>query len=123
MVTIVSGLAWGLGYFGMPQVLIRFMSATHSCELRKSRRIATVWVVISLFSAVSIGLIGRAVIPTEFLTQASAESVFIVLSNMILPSFMCGLVVSPASSQRQCPPRLPTCLSPVRQLRRTFIGD
>ena len=94
MVTIVSGLAWGLGYFGMPQVLIRFMSATHSCELRKSRRIATVWVVISLFSAVSIGLIGRAVIPTEFLTQASAESIFIVLSNMILPSFMCGLVVS-----------------------------
>ena len=93
-VTIVSGLAWGLGYFGMPQVLIRFMSATHSCELRKSRRIATVWVVISLFSAVSIGLIGRAVIPTEFLTQASAESIFIVLSNMILPSFMCGLVVS-----------------------------
>ena len=93
-IDIISQLAWGLGYFGMPQVLIRFMSATHSCELRKSRRIATVWVVISLFSAVSIGLIGRAVIPTEFLTQASAESIFIVLSNMILPSFMCGLVVS-----------------------------
>lgn len=94
IVTIISGLAWGLGYFGMPQVLVRFMSATHSSELRKSRRIATVWVVVSLASAVSIGLIGRAVIPTEFLTQATAESIFIVLSNMILPSFMCGLVVS-----------------------------
>lgn len=94
MVTIISGLAWGLGYFGMPQVLVRFMSATHSSELRKSRRIASVWVVVSLASAVSIGLIGRAVIPTEFLTQATAENVFIVLSNMILPSFMCGLVVS-----------------------------
>lgn len=94
MVTIISGLAWGLGYFGMPQVLVRFMSATHSSELRKSRRIATVWVVVSLASAVSIGLIGRAVIPTEFLTQATAENIFIVLSNMILPSFMCGLVVS-----------------------------
>lgn len=94
IVTIISGLAWGLGYFGMPQVLVRFMSATHSSELRKSRRIATVWVVVSLASAVSIGLIGRAVIPTEFLTQATAENIFIVLSNMILPSFMCGLVVS-----------------------------
>ncbi len=94
IVTIISGLAWGLGYFGMPQVLVRFMSATHSSELRKSRRIATVWVVVSLASAVSIGLIGRAVIPTEFLTQATSENIFIVLSNMILPSFMCGLVVS-----------------------------
>lgn len=94
IVTIISGLAWGLGYFGMPQVLVRFMSATHSFELTKSRRIATVWVVISLSTAVCIGLIGRAVIPAEFLSQASAENIFIVLSNMLLPSFMCGLVVS-----------------------------
>lgn len=94
IVTIISGLAWGLGYFGMPQVLVRFMSATHSSQLRKSRRIATVWCVVSLACAVSIGLIGRAVIPTEFLTQASAENIFIVLSEMLLPAFFCGLVVS-----------------------------
>lgn len=94
IVTIISGLAWGLGYFGMPQVLVRFMSATHSSQMRKSRRIATVWCVVSLACAVSIGLIGRAVIPTEFLTQASAENIFIVLSEMLLPAFFCGLVVS-----------------------------
>ncbi len=94
MVTIISGLAWGLGYFGMPQVLIRFMSVRNSEEIKMSRRIATVWVVISLASAVAIGLIGRAVIPTEFLTASSAENIFIVLSQMLLPSFMCGLVVS-----------------------------
>ncbi|WP_165171186.1 sodium/proline symporter PutP [Adlercreutzia sp. ZJ242] len=94
LVTIVSGLAWGLGYFGMPQVLIRFMSIRHSSEIKKSRLIAMIWLVVSLSSAVCIGLIGRAVIPAEFLTQASAESVFIVLSRMLLPSFFCGLVVS-----------------------------
>lgn len=94
LITIVSGLAWGLGYFGMPQVLIRFMSVRHSSEIKKSRIIAMIWLVVSLSSAVCIGLIGRAVIPTEFLTQASAESVFIVLSRMLLPSFFCGLVVS-----------------------------
>ena len=78
----------------MPQVLIRFMSVRHSSEIKKSRIIAMIWLVVSLSSAVCIGLIGRAVIPTEFLTQASAESVFIVLSRMLLPSFFCGLVVS-----------------------------
>lgn len=93
-IAIVSGLAWGLGYCGVPQVLVRFMSATHSHELTKSRRIATVWVVVSLGSAVCIGLIGRAVLPAEFLTQASSENIFIVLSELLLPSFMCGLVVS-----------------------------
>lgn len=94
IVAIVSCLAWGLGYFGMPQVLVRFMSVKNSDEIKKSRIIAVVWVVISLFCAVSIGLIGRAVLPTEFLTNAAAENVFIVLAQMLLPSFMCGLVVS-----------------------------
>lgn len=94
IIAIVSCLAWGLGYFGMPQVLVRFMSIRHSNEIKQSRMIAMVWVVISLACAVSIGLIGRAVMPTEFLTQASAENVFIVLSQMILPAFVCGLVVS-----------------------------
>lgn len=92
--SIASTLAWGLGYFGMPQVLIRFMSIRHSDEIKKSRIIAMIWLVVSLSSAVCIGLIGRAVIPTEFLTQSAAESVFIVLSKMLLPSFFCGLVVS-----------------------------
>ncbi|MFQ9742839.1 MAG: sodium:solute symporter family transporter [Slackia sp.] len=46
-ITIISCLAWGLGYFGMPQVLVRFMSVRHSSEIKKSRIIATIWVVIS----------------------------------------------------------------------------
>ena len=63
MVTIVSGLAWGLGYFGMPQVLIRFMSATHSCELRKSRRHCNgMGCYFACSVRCAIGLIGRAVI-------------------------------------------------------------
>lgn len=94
VITIVSGLAWGLGYFGMPQVLIRFMSVRHSKDIKMSRWIAMVWLVVSLSAAVCIGLIGRAVLPVEFLTQASAENVFIILSRMLLPSFFCGLVVS-----------------------------
>lgn len=94
IIAIISCLAWGLGYFGMPQVLVRFMSVKSSDEIKKSRVIAVVWVIISLFCAVSIGLIGRAVLPTEFLTNSAAENIFIVLAQMMLPSFMCGLVVS-----------------------------
>lgn len=93
-ITIASGLVWGLGYFGMPQVLVRFMSVRHSDDIKKARLIATIWVVVSLGAAVCIGLIGRAVLPTMFTTQASAENIFIVLSELILPSFICGLVVS-----------------------------
>ena len=48
-------LAWGLGYFGMPQVLLRFMAIRKENELKRSRRIAMVWVVISLGVAVFIG--------------------------------------------------------------------
>lgn len=93
-VTIIGCLAWGLGYFGMPQVLVRFMSARHSDDIKKSRIIATVWVVVSLASAVCIGLVGRAALPTEFLTASAAESIFVVLAQIMLPSFVCGLVVS-----------------------------
>lgn len=94
LITIASMLAWGLGYFGMPQVLVRFLSIRSSEEIKKSRIIATTWCVISLACGVCIGLVGRAMMPTQFATQAAAENIFIVVSQALLPSFMCGIVVS-----------------------------
>jgi len=94
LLTIISTMSWGLGYFGMPQVLVRFLGIRSEEEVKTSRRIAIVWVVISMFCAVMIGMIGRAIIPAELLTQSAAESIFIVLSKMMLPAFFCGLVVS-----------------------------
>lgn len=94
ILTIVSTLSWGLGYFGMPQVLVRFMGIRGEKEVKTSRRIAIVWVVISMFSAVMIGIIGRSVLPTQLLSHSAAESIFIVLAQIMLPSFMCGIVVS-----------------------------
>ncbi|HHZ02519.1 MAG TPA: sodium/proline symporter [Tissierellia bacterium] len=92
--TILSTLAWGLGYFGMPQVLLRFMAIRDSNELKLSRRIATVWVIISLGAAVSIGIIGRSLFPTELLTYSESESIFILLSSNLLPAFLAGLVMA-----------------------------
>ena len=94
VITMISMLAWGLGYFGMPQVLVRFLSIRSSEEIKKSRIIATTWCVVSLACGVCIGLVGRAMMPTQFVTQSAAENIFIVVSQALLPSFMCGVVVS-----------------------------
>ncbi len=92
--TVCSTLAWGLGYFGMPQVLLRFMAIRKEKELKMSRRIAAVWVVISLAVAVFIGIVGRQLFPTEHLTSSSAESIFITLSTSYLPPILAGFVMA-----------------------------
>ena len=93
-ITILSCLAWGLGYFGMPQVLLRFMAIRKSSEIKKSRRIAIIWCVISLAAAVFIGVIGRNLYPTELLTKSSAENIFILLSTRLLPPLLAGVVMA-----------------------------
>ncbi len=92
--TIISTLSWGLGYFGVPQVLLRFMAIRKVDELGKSRRIATVWCAMSLFAAVVIGIIGRSLYPAELLTKSASESIFIVLSSNLLPALMAGIVMA-----------------------------
>ena len=94
LLTICSMLAWGLGYFGMPQVLLRFMAIRKESELKRSRQIAMVWVVISLAVAVFIGIVGRQLFPTELLTKASAENIFITLSTSFLPPIVAGFVMA-----------------------------
>ncbi len=92
--TICSTLAWGLGYFGMPQVLLRFMAIRKEEELKSSRRIAMVWVVISLAVAVFIGIVGRQLYPVEHLTNTSAENIFITLATSSLPPILAGFVMA-----------------------------
>ncbi len=91
---IASMLAWGLGYFGMPQVLLRFMAIRREDELKRSRRIAMVWVLISLAVAVLIGIIGRQLYPTAHLSATSAENIFITLSTSSLPPLLAGFVMA-----------------------------
>lgn len=91
---ICSMMAWGLGYFGMPQVLLRFMAIRKEEELKSSRRIAMVWVTISLAVAVFIGIVGRALYPTTHLTSPDAENIFITLSTSFLPPILAGFVMA-----------------------------
>ncbi len=94
ILSIFSMLAWGLGYFGMPQVLLRFMAIRKESELKTSRRIAMVWVIISLAVAVFIGIMGRKLFPNEFLTNADSENIFIKLSTSFLPPILAGFVMA-----------------------------
>ena len=94
LLSICSMLAWGLGYFGMPQVLLRFMAIRDEKELKPSRRIAMVWVVISLAVAVFIGIMGRTLFPVEHLTKSGAENIFITLSTSSLPAILAGFVMA-----------------------------
>jgi sodium/proline symporter len=115
-VEMISNIGWGLGYCGMPHILIRFMAIKNEKELKKSSAIAIIWVVISLGLAVCIGLIGRVfLLPTilgETAGAASAESVFIEMIKKIfldmLPLafiggiFLCSIlaaIMSTADSQ------------------------
>ena len=94
--TIISTLSWGLGYFGVPQVLLRFMAIRKEGELKQSRRIATIWCVISLAAAVIIGIIGRSLYPVEetLATASGAENVFVVLSQALLPAVLAGIIMA-----------------------------
>ena len=84
----------GLGYFGMPQVLLRFMAIRSTNELTYSRRIAAVWVVISLSVAVFIGIIGRVAYPAALTTASEAERIFILMSTKLLPPLLAGLAMA-----------------------------
>ncbi len=94
LLNVFSMMAWGLGYFGMPQVLLRFMAIRKEGELKRSRRIAMVWVVISLAVAVFIGIVGRQLFPTEHLTASAAENIFITLATSSLPAILAGFVMA-----------------------------
>lgn len=94
LLSVCSMMAWGLGYFGMPQVLLRFMAIRKEDELKRSRRIAMIWVVISLGVAVFIGIMGRALYPVEHLTASGAENIFITLSTRLLPPLLAGFIMA-----------------------------
>ncbi len=83
-VDIISQIAWGLGYCGMPHILVRFMAVKNEKELNKSKGIAIIWVALSLIFACMIGVLGRAYLYPGLLTDGAEEKVFI---EMIIKMF------------------------------------
>ncbi|MDD7403538.1 MAG: sodium/proline symporter [Butyribacter sp.] len=101
--TIISTLAWGLGYFGMPHILLRFMGIEDENKLKLSRRIATVWVTISMFVAIGIGIIGYSVSQAGhidvFTDSSQSETLIIKIAILlskhgVLAVILAGLIMA-----------------------------
>lgn len=90
IVPIISALAWGLGYFGMPHILIRFMGIRSNKEVALSRRIATIWVVIAFIGTLIVGSLGTVYLP-EILSPSAAETVFSATIQKMFPAFIGGI--------------------------------
>ncbi|MBQ1664414.1 MAG: sodium/proline symporter PutP [Clostridia bacterium] len=91
---IVSGLAWGLGYFGMPHILVRFMAIRKPSEIKKSATIAIIWVTISLAASLIIAYLGRMVVAGELLPDGLQATVFIHLARRFFPPFLSGILLA-----------------------------
>jgi sodium/proline symporter len=89
---IISALGWGLGYFGMPHILIRFMGLRSNREIRLSRRIATIWVIIAFIAALLIGAFGKVYLhPLDLSANGAQETVFIETLLKMFPGFIAGI--------------------------------
>ncbi len=87
---IISGLGWGLGYFGMPHIIVRFMSIESNKSLKKSRVIGIVWTAIILGFGCAVGAIGHMLLGDI----ADSSTVFIQVVRAIFPAVICGILLS-----------------------------
>ncbi len=100
--TIVSTIAWGLGYFGMPHILLRFMAIKDEKKLVLSRRIATIWVFIAMGITIFIGMVGLGMTKAGelgFLSGSSSETIIVEIAGLIsrhgvLAAIVAGLILA-----------------------------
>lgn len=93
-VSIISSLAWGLGYFGQPHILVRFMSIRSTKDIPTATAIGISWMVISLIGACMIGFLGIAYIVRFNLTLNDPEKIFIVMSQLLFNPWIAGILLS-----------------------------
>lgn len=95
IMSIINDMAWGLGYFGLPYVLIRFMAAKQPESIKTSKRIAIVWVTITLVASCFLGIVGRMYFGNSFLNNPSAaETIFVELALKTCAPFFAGILIS-----------------------------
>lgn len=94
ILAIVGSLAWGLGYFGQPHIIVRFMALRNPGEAKSARRIGMSWMIISLIGAVFSGFVGIAYMAHQGIDLANPETVVLVMAQTLLHPFIAGLVLA-----------------------------
>ena len=92
--TIIGFMAWGLGYFGQPHIIVRFMAIKSAKELKSARRIGIGWMAIGLLGAVAIGLIGLIFFTEKNIPLNDPETVFLRLGDILFHPFITGLILA-----------------------------
>lgn len=92
--TIIGFMAWGLGYFGQPHIVVRFMAIKSAKELTSARRIGIGWMAIGLLGAVASGLIGLVYFTDHNISLSDPETVFLRLGDILFHPFITGLILA-----------------------------
>jgi SSS family solute:Na+ symporter len=91
---IISLLAWGLGYFGQPHIIVRFMAIKSVRDFKAARRIGMSWMIVSIIGAMATGLVGIAYVSRTGLDLANQETIFIALSQVLFHPFIGGFLLA-----------------------------
>lgn len=91
---IISLFAWGLGYFGQPHIIVRFMSIKSHKMLPKARRLGISWMTVGLLGAVGVGLTGIAFIPDNHVKMDDPETLFIIMSQILFHPLVGGFLLA-----------------------------
>jgi len=94
LLAIVSSLAWGLGYFGQPHIIVRFMAIRSIKDIKVARRIGMSWMMVSLIGAMATGFIGMAYVAKTGVVLEDAETIFILLSQLLFHPLIAGFLLA-----------------------------
>ena len=94
IVSVLSLMAWGLGYFGQPHILVRFMSIRHEDEMNRAKTIGMTWMVISVIGSLAVGFFGLAYVVSHGVDLQDSEKIFITLSQLLFNPWIAGFLLA-----------------------------
>ncbi|MDB2562871.1 sodium/proline symporter PutP [Sulfurimonas sp.] len=94
LISIISLLAWGLGYFGQPHILVRFMSIRDEKEIGVAKNIGMSWMILSVLGSLSVGFFGYAYVLDNCIDLQDSEKIFIILSQLIFNPWIAGFLLA-----------------------------
>jgi sodium/proline symporter len=94
IVGILSLMAWGLGYFGQPHILVRFMSIRHEDEMHRAKTIGMTWMIVSIIGSLAVGFFGLAYVVAHGVDLKDSEKIFITLSQLLFNPWIAGFLLA-----------------------------
>tara|TARA_R100000687_G_scaffold7359_1_gene6448 strand:- start:9813 stop:11309 length:1497 start_codon:yes stop_codon:yes gene_type:complete len=94
LIAIISALSWGLGYFGQPHIIVRFMAIRSVKDIKAARRIGMSWMLVTIVGALMTGFVGIAYVAKTQMTLSDPETIFIVFSQFLFHPFIAGFLLA-----------------------------